>query len=38
MPSSTSAQEVKHNDFVTQAWSADPLKVMLSRVPGYARR
>jgi hypothetical protein len=30
--------EVKHNDFVTQAWSADPLKVMLSRVPGYARR
>jgi hypothetical protein len=29
---------VKHNDFVTQAWSADPLKVMLSRVPGYARR
>jgi hypothetical protein len=31
-------EEVKHNDFVTQAWSADPLKVMLSRVPGYARR
>jgi hypothetical protein len=30
--------EVKHNDFVTQAWSADPLKVLLSRVPGYARR
>ena len=30
--------EVKHNDFVTQAWSADPLKVMLSRVPGYAKR
>jgi hypothetical protein len=30
--------EVKHNDFVTQAWSADPLKVMLSRVPGYVRR
>jgi hypothetical protein len=31
-------EEVKHNDFVTQAWSADPLKVMLSRVPGYFRR
>ncbi len=30
--------EVKHHDFVTQAWSADPLKVLLSRVPGYARR
>lgn len=30
--------EVKHNDFVTQAWSADPLKVLLSRVPGYVRR
>lgn len=31
-------EEVKHNDFVTRAWSADPLKVMLSRVPGYVRR
>src|SRR5262245_52367682 len=30
--------EVKHKDGATQAWSADPLKVMLSRVPGYARR
>jgi len=30
--------EVKHNDFVTQAWSADPLKVLLSRVPGFVRR
>ncbi|MPZ41078.1 MAG: alpha/beta hydrolase [Rhizobiales bacterium] len=30
--------EVKHNDFVTLAWSADPLKVLLSRVPGYVRR
>ena len=30
--------EVKHNDFVTQAWSSDPLKVLLSRVPGYVRR
>ena len=31
-------EEVKHNDFVTQAWSADPLKVLLSRVPGYRAR
>jgi hypothetical protein len=31
-------KEVKHRDFVTQAWSPDPLKVLLSRVPGYARR
>lgn len=30
--------EVKHNDFVTQAWSADPLKVLLSRIPGFVRR
>jgi hypothetical protein len=30
--------EVKHNDFVTRAWSADPLKVLLSRVPGFVRR
>ena len=29
--------EVKHNDFVTQTWSRDPLKVFLSRVPGFAR-
>jgi hypothetical protein len=31
-------EEVKHKDFVTRAWSADPLKVMLSRIPGYRRR
>lgn len=30
--------DVRHNDFVTQAWSADPLKVILSRVPGFVRR
>jgi hypothetical protein len=29
--------EVKHNDFVTQTWSNDPLKVFLSRIPGFAR-
>jgi hypothetical protein len=26
---------VVHNDFVTRAWVPDPLKVVLSRVPGY---
>ena len=31
-------KEVKHHDFVTRAWSADPLKVLLSRIPGHARR
>jgi hypothetical protein len=31
-------KEVKHRDFMTKAWSADPLKVMLSRIPGFARR
>ena len=31
-------KEVKHRDFVTQAWSTDPLKALLSRIPGYARR
>ena len=30
-------KEVKHWDFMTKAWSPDPLKVLLSRVPGYAR-
>jgi hypothetical protein len=29
--------EVKHNDFVTQSWVTDPLKVVLARVPGFAR-
>ena len=29
--------EVPHNDFVTQAWVADPLKVLLARIPGYSR-
>jgi hypothetical protein len=30
--------DVKHHDFVTRAWSTDPLKVLLSRIPGYVRR
>jgi hypothetical protein len=29
--------EVKHKDFMTQVWSRDPLKVFLSRVPGFPR-
>jgi len=29
--------EVRHGDFVTQAWVGDPLKVLLARIPGYER-
>jgi hypothetical protein len=29
--------EIKHNDFVTEAWVADPLRVVLARIPGYSR-
>jgi hypothetical protein len=29
--------EVKHVDFMTEAWIDDPLKVVLRRVPGFAR-
>ncbi|MGH6769997.1 MAG: alpha/beta hydrolase [Xanthobacteraceae bacterium] len=29
--------DVKHKDFVTRTWSRDPLKVFLSRVPGFPR-
>jgi hypothetical protein len=29
--------EVRHGDFVTRAWVGDPLKVVMSRIPGYAR-
>jgi len=28
---------VVHNDFVIRAWVNDPLKVMLARIPGFAR-
>lgn len=31
-----SAGDVVHNDFVTQAWTKDPLKVMLARVSEFA--
>ena len=29
--------KVEHRDFMTHAWSRDPLKVLLSRIPGYWR-
>jgi len=29
--------QVQHNDFVTQAWVSDPLRVVLARIPGYPR-
>src|SRR5262249_29215948 len=29
--------QVQHNDFVTQAWVSDPLRVVLARIPGFAR-
>jgi hypothetical protein len=28
---------VQHNDFVTQAWTKDPLRVALAKVPGFPR-
>jgi hypothetical protein len=30
--------EIEHNDFVTQAWVKDPLKVVLRRIPGFSQR
>jgi hypothetical protein len=29
--------DIVHSDFLTQAWTADPLKSLLSRIPGFAR-
>jgi hypothetical protein len=29
--------EVVHNDFVSRAWTNDPVKALLARVPGYSR-
>ena len=29
--------EVKHEDFVTEAWVNDPLKVVLRRIAGFSR-
>jgi hypothetical protein len=29
--------EIVHNDFVTRAWTDDPLKALLVRVPGFSR-
>ena len=30
-------EDVVHNDFVTNAWTGDPLKSLLVRVPGFSR-
>ena len=32
------ADDVKHLDFVTEAWVNDPLKVVLRRIPGFCAR
>lgn len=32
-----SPDSVQHADFVTEAWIKDPLKVLLRRIPGFAR-
>ena len=32
------AGNVEHNDFVTRAWVADPLKVLLSEIPEFRRK
>ena len=29
--------DVKHADFVTEAWVKDPLKVLLRRIDGFSR-
>jgi hypothetical protein len=29
--------EVKHNDFMTESWVNDPLRVVLRRINGFAR-
>jgi hypothetical protein len=29
--------DVAHNDFMTRAWAADPLKAALARIPDFAR-
>jgi hypothetical protein len=31
------AEDVVHGEFITKAWVDDPLKVVLARIPGYAR-
>ncbi|HEX6832871.1 MAG TPA: hypothetical protein VF132_05000, partial [Rudaea sp.] len=30
--------DVRHQDFVTQAWTSDPLTWILARIPGYPQR
>ena len=29
--------DVVHNDFVTRAWTTDPVKALLARIPGFSR-
>ena len=29
--------DIVHDDFVTKAWTADPVKTLLARVPGFSR-
>jgi hypothetical protein len=29
--------DVAHNDFMTRAWTADPLRAALARIPDFAR-
>jgi hypothetical protein len=31
------SNEVKHNDFMTEAWVNDPLRVVLRRINGFSR-
>jgi hypothetical protein len=33
----TANDTIRHVDFVTQAWVADPLRLLLRRIPGFAR-
>jgi hypothetical protein len=33
----SATDDVKHMDFMTSAWVDDPLKVVLRRIPGFAR-
>ncbi len=30
-------EDLVHNDFVTKAWTGDPVKALLARVPGFSR-
>ena len=34
---SAAPNDARHNDFMTRAWVADPLKAALARIPDFAR-